>query len=362
MTVQLLTRGYIFRVKKIYEQVPLSPTEGQALLVKALELPLPVDLTTGALGIHQSDVIIRTAIVAAIADLRANPQLLDYVFASLAQDEQTLKDYGEKSIQRAKDWFLKTNIPVFMVPRIDEAKVPCITIKLLSSEESETTLGDVHWQPTEDNSSDWPALAGPFAPVSYNAATGLMVLPDLGGLILSTAMVLVDATGKTQPILQVFDDGSIIIQQGTVADFSKTLLKGTPPVFVTQLESVWYRESYQIGVHVSGEPVYLTWLHSIVVFILLRYKQALLEARGFERTVVNSSDFDRNEFFEAELVFSRYVTITGNVRQYWPKDTNIKLEALESVIRVEGAGKLPSGTDPNDSLWIGDRDVLTPKK
>ena len=313
-----------------------------------------------AKGIHQSDVILRTALVAALADLRAHPDLLDYVFASLPEDELTRKSYGEKSVQSAKDWFLKTNIPVVMVPRVDEGKVPCITIKLVSSEESETTLGDVHYEPTQDTSKDWPALAGPFQPVDYNPATGLMALPDLD-IVVVTGQILVDNTGRSHEILDVSEDG-VQILPGTVADFSKTWLKGQPPIFVTQLESVWYRENYQIGIHVSGEPVFLTWLHSIVVFALFRYKQSLMEARGFERSVFSSTDFDRNEGFEGEFVFSRYINIVGNVRQYWPKDTNYKLQSLQPIIRVADSGKLPSDTDPNDALWIGDQDVLNPQK
>lgn len=367
MSIELLTRGYLTTVKKIFEQVPLGPAEAQDLLVRALELPLPPELTTEALGIHQSDVIIRTAVVAAIADMRANPWLLDYVFASLAQDAQTLKDYGEKEIQRAKDWFLKTNIRVVMVPVVDEAKVPVITIKLLSSDESEVTLGDVHYDPTETNLTPWPALAGPFNITKYNAATGIMVLPTevTDNIIVAPGMVLVDTVGNPHSILEVFDDGSLTIEQGTVADFSKTLLKGAQPNSVTQLESAWYRESYQIGCHVSGEPVYLTWLHSIIVFILLRYKQALLEARGFERSVVNSSDFDRNEseFPDSEFVYSRYITITGNVRQYWPKSINPAVTAVVTQpIRVIDAKNLPPDTDPNTQIWVGDEDTLKPPK
>jgi hypothetical protein len=365
MTVQLLTRGYISQTQKIVQQVPLSPSEGQSLLVKSLELPLPPSMTTEALGIHQSDVIIRSAIIMAIADLRANPWLLDYVFASLPRDSHTMKDYGEKEVQRAKEWFMKTNIPVFMVPRLDEAKVPCITIKLQDSAESEVTLGDVHYQEKEDNDTQWPALIKPFTPEKYNAATGIMVVSQdvLDSIVLAPGMVIVDAVGKPHDILEVFDDGSFTIKQGTMADFTNSVVKGAKPSYITRLESVSYRETYQIGVHVAGEPVYLTWLHSIIVFILLRYKQALMEARGFERSVFNSSDFDRNEMFEAEMVFSRYLTLTGYVRQYWPKDVNPKITSFQpQPIRVIGADKLPQGTDPNDQLWIGDNDTLTPKK
>ena len=374
MTVALLTRGYISPIKTIVQQVPLSPSDGQALLVKALELPLSNELTTEALGIHQSDVIIRTAIVAALADLRANPWLLDYVFASLPKDEMTMKDYGEKSVEKAKEWFLKTKIPVAMVPRLNEAQVPCITIKLQDSTESEVTLADVHYQTSELNDGVWPNIVGPFTPAKYNAATGIMVLPEevQANAVLAPNMVVLDATGKVHTIEEVFEDGSFSIKQGTIADFKGAVIRGQKPSYVTQLESVAYRENYLIGVHVSGEPVYLTWLHSILVFCLLRYKQVLLESRGFERSVVNSTDFDRNEFFEAEMVFSRYLTITGYVRQYWPKSIDPRVTHFASQapgvldpnaqgFKIIGAKKLPDEVDPNEASWIGDEDTLGKK-
>lgn len=355
MGIFLISRGWVGKTRYITTQVPLNPTEGQALLVKSLELPLPSSLTTESLGIHQSDVIIRTALVAAIADLRANPWLLDYVFASLAKDELTVKDYGEKEIQRAKEWFLKTNIPVFMVPRLDESKVPCITIKLVDSQESEVTLGDIHYQSTEGNDAQWPALAGPFTPTNYNAATGIMVVPQgvSDNLIIAPGMVVVDGIGKAHTIEEVFEDGSFSIKQGTIADFLGATIKGAKPAFITRLESVNYRETYQLGVHAAGEPVYLTWLHSIVVFILLRYKEALLEARGFERSVFNSSDFDRNEgISETEFVFSRYISMVGYVRQYWPKAIEPKITSFDPQIVALGENEDVEDTEFGGQLWV----------
>lgn len=367
MTVSLLTRGYVCTAKKIVQQVPLSPTEGQALLVKTLALPLPPSMTTEAIGIHQSDVIIRTALVAAIADLRANPWLLDYVFASLPRDDMTMKDYGEKEVQRAKEWFLRTAIPVFMTPRLDEVKIPCITIKLMDSNEDIVTLGDVHYISREDNDSQWPALSPVFTPDKYNSATGIMVVSTQiqEALVIAAGMVVVDNIGKSHEILEVYEDGSFAIAQGTVADFRNSVIKGAKPSYVTSLESTGYRETYQIGVHVSGEPVYLTWLHSIVVFILLRYKQTLLEARGFERSVFNSSDFDKNEGLPtSENVFSRYVSITGYVRQYWPKDLKPKITSFDPYLLAEAMDEASPEPDVDeldkDSLWTVD--VNDPKK
>lgn len=351
--------------------------------------------TTLALGIAQSDVLIRNAIIAALADLRAKPYLLDKVFASLAQDSLTSASYGEKEIDKAKEWFLKTNIPVFMVPRIDEGKVPCISISLVSSEESEVTLGDVHWDVTEDNAFAWPALTPKFTVEGYDPTSGVLILPAsiVAQVNVQPGMFIIDSVGGVHEILDYpilvnepseselqlalpfelknegdvtgdnqFLRNAVLIEPGLNVDFAQTVIKGPNPAYVTHLESVWYRENYQIGVHVSSEPVYLTWLHSIVVFALLRYKQNYLEARGFERSVFSSSDFARSDFNEGENVFSRYISITGNVRHYWPKETVRKVTDLQSTIRVIDADHLPPDTDPNDAVWIGDLDTIgTPK-
>lgn len=350
--IGLLTRGYICGcMKKIALSVPLPPAEAQSLLVKALSMPLPPTVTE-ALGIHQSDVIIHTALTAAIADMRANPWLLDYVFASLPRDAVSLKAYGEKEVARAKEWFTTTNIPVVMRNRLDEVKLPAISIGLLESVESDTTLGDVHYVPQEDTEASWPVLAGPFSPVSYNAATGIMVIPsDIGSsLVVAAGMVIIDRVGVAHEITDVLDSNTLVIRSGTVADFGSALLKTAKPALITQLESLAFRETYSIGCHAQGEPVFLTYLHSIVTFVLLRYKEALLEARGFERSTVSSSDFRKNEEFGNEMVYSRYINLTGYVRQFWPKAVSEKLRRLDTEI-VHQEDEPAADTD--SLLWHG---------
>jgi hypothetical protein len=177
-----------------------------------------------------------------------------------------------------------------------------------------------------------------------------MVLPQAiqDELVIAPGMVVVDAIGKSHEIEAVYDDGSFSILQGTVADFKGATVRGARPSRVVSLESAVYRESYSIGLHVGSEPVYLTWLHSIICFVLLRYKKALLEARGLERTTFSSSDFDRNEGFESELVFSRYISLTGYCRQYWPSDIKPKITGVSSGVKVLSP---TATTNPQDQLW-----------
>lgn len=344
------------------------------LLVRALELPLPPEMTN-AQGIHQSDIIIRFALKAALADMRANPWLLDYCFASLAQDPLTIREYGEQNIQAAKDWFLKSDIPIISVSSPDELKPLAITIALVDSTEvtPEATLGDIHSEPLEENDGVWPILTGPLTPKSYVPGTGVITMaqPLPGDLVLEEGMFIGDFGGRAHEVLEVIDDTSFRISPYVVADFRNSVIRPARPAFVTGVESSSFRETYSIGIHTPGEPQKLLWLHSIIVFCLLRYKQALLEARGFERSTFQSSEFNRESQFDTELVYGRYIRLSGHVRHYWPKNVSQKIGAVRvqplrvSVGVTRDNGSSPgdvrvadAGLDPNSQTWVGNKDIV----
>lgn len=324
-------------------------------------------MSTQAPGIFQSDIIIRTALMEALADLRRNPWLLDYVFASLRQDELTRVVYGEREIETAKRWFLRTDVPVFMVTRQGEPQLPGISIELQESVETEQTLGDVNFQPTELVNSEWPILAGPFTPVEYDGGTGRLVLPSSIGeeVVVVPGMIVVDRVGGQYPIVSIDAGGVVFLVPDTVADFSGAMLRGATPRLVAHLESVVCRETYLIGCHVQGKPIYLTYLHSIVVFALWRYKQVLLEARGYERSVLSSTRFERNHgFSDTELAYSRYVSVTGYVRQYWPKLVTERIGGVDAqpTFGIEGSvgpGVTEAGRAGSaDAVWLADVDAI----
>lgn len=316
-------------------------------------------------GWFQSDVIIRSALVEGIADLRRNPYLIDFIFASLAKDDLTKAVYGEKEIAQAKKWFRATEIPVFMATRLDKPKFPCVSISLLESSETENTLADVHSTPSEDNDSEWPDLSDPFSPTSYTASTGIMVLPTVvtDNLILAPGMVIMDDVGRAHTILEVSDRDTIVLAENTVAAFGNATVRGQRPSRVTTIESCKMKEAYQIGCHVMGESFFLTYLHSIISFILLRYKEVLMEARGYERSTISSSDFRRNDYWESENVFSRHINLTGYVQQMWPKLISNKITGSSVVPVYSSTGTsidvvVPEINVDSEDSWLADSDGL----
>lgn len=285
-------------------------------------------MSTEAIGIAQTDILIRTAIIAAFKDIRENSWLLNYIFRSLAEDTLTVDIYGEKEIAQAKKWFLNTDIPVFMSTRLDEVKLPCISINLMDSTEAEEIHSDTHYVTHEDSEPDYPVVIGPFNPKSYDAVTGTMVLPDAltPSVAISVGMTVIDSNGTAHPITEVIDEATFILTPNTTADFTQAVIKNVNASLTVTLESMSFRETIQVGCHVQGESFYLTYLHSILVFCLAgRYKQALLEARGFERSTIASTQFLKNDTLGVENAYSRFVNLTGYVRQYWPKFVGTKI-------------------------------------
>jgi hypothetical protein len=310
-------------------------------VIRPLKIPLP-PTATEVFGVFQGDVIIRTAIVAALSDIRANPWLLDFCFASLPRDTLTFRDYGEKEVSKAKEWFQKENVEVTFGVRPYEGAPPknLVSIHLMSSKEEQNTLGDVHHHTIEEWEASWEPLTARFSPVSYSATTGLFKLPSniATELAVSTNMAIVDRTGKKHAILGVLDQETLELEKGTVADFTDCFIKPAIPAYVASLESAKFREVFIIGCHAAGEPVNLTYLHSVVVFALLRYRQSLFEERGLQVSGIDSSDFKANDIFDdvPEHYWSRYITLTGVVEHVWPKHVDSRFLTVET------------STDPTD--------------
>lgn len=307
---------------------------------------------TQTLGIAQSDVLIREALLAGIAELRRQEWLLDYVWAGLSHDPLLKDKYGDQEIARAKDWFRNNEITVVMAENLDDPKVPAIAIRLLESSEAEATLGDIHYDPYEEIEPPTPrTILGPFAPVSYDPATGLIELPGS----LSTRNVFDGQfvfDGKAA--YQIIDVGSsfVGIAPGTILDLRSLAILPTKSLVVVSMESLLFRETYRLGLVVRDHPAALHYLYGVTMFCLLRGKEKYLEARGLERTVVRAADFALARDIQApEVLYSRFIDVTGFVRNYWPKQIS---EPLEGVALYDGGGvRIPVNAVAPETIMQG---------
>jgi hypothetical protein len=295
-----------------------------------------------AKGIAQTDLILRSALVEAIADLRARPWLLETVFAGLKQDELTKNLYGEKEIARAIRWFNSTDIPVVMSYALRAETIPAISIELNESSEVENTLADVHFQTSQPQEADWPPLTDKFAP-QYDPSTGTVTLPQsISDVFVCTiGMVLVDRNGDKHRILKIIDRQHFVIDTALIIDFSGSYIKSSYPRLIETLESANFREGYRLGCTVHGDPLLVHYLHSILSFCLLHYRQDLLEARGIERTAISSGPVVLDQRFNKENVFSRFISLSGFVKNVWPKRRLDRVQWVEGTLDVSKVNEIP---------------------
>jgi len=293
-----------------------------------------------AKGIFQSDLVLRSALVEAISDLRSKPWLLDSVFASLRYDQLTNKLYGEKEIARGVKWFQSTEIAVVMAESLKAETIPCVSIEVTESSETNNTLADQHYQTSQPAQEEWPPLTQPFTP-QYVPTTGIITLPQAisDSLVCTTGMLLVDHNGDNHPIWNVIDRQHFTTDVGLIVDFSNSYIRSAYPRLVESLESAAFREGYRIGCTCKGDPMSTRWLHSLVSFCLLHYRQDLLEARGFEVSSISSGPMVKDSRVEGENIFSRFISLTGMIRNYWPKRRTEKSLWVTSSIEISKVGE-----------------------
>jgi hypothetical protein len=206
-----------------------------------------------------------------------------------------------------------------MNTRVDESKVPCITVAIQSSNETAATLGDVNYDTVEQVHNLQRIKYYDLSLSSYNAVTGACTVPASTPVEVFVGEYVKTVSGNLYPVLDVSSDVSFKIATGIVEQLTHIQIVASQISTVT-LESLEFRETGEIGCHVHSEPIYLTYLWSIVMFVLLRYKEELIEGRGYERTTLSSTGIVLNTGLPiSQPVYTRMINISGYVRQYWPK-------------------------------------------
>lgn len=318
-------------------------------------------------GFVPSDLLIQSAIKYALHDLRKNPYLLDYCFNWFANDCLTNTIYGDKEKETAKEWFLNHEIFVSMNYRADDAKFPLISIGLSSSIEDTSTLSDAN-STTQENIVTKEVLVvneytiGPFNPDSYNSVTGNLSFPeDFNTDQVATGMTLYSYKSNTGiPILEVIDSKNVIIGTNINIDLSTVYIAPRDKITTVSLESCIFRESYAIRAMVQGDPLQLLYLHTILVFILMRYKEELFEKRGFDRSTISSGAI-LCDTSDPQYLYSRDVNINGYVRQYWPKAFSTQVQGFDTVgIKVIAGVETPENklTEARNQGWWMDIDPI----
>jgi hypothetical protein len=124
------------------------------------------------------------------------------------------------------------------------------------------------------------------------------------------------------------------------------------------------QEQYTIGCHTHGDPSTLIFLFSLVKYSLYRYREGLLEHNNFQISNLSCTDMIKNDQMTEENVYSRWITLSGQVEESWVKTPFRAIEAIdlnnpdrpEGVVFDSGIKILskdaPENIDNEDDIWV----------
>lgn len=296
---------------------------------------------------------------------------MDDILSDFTSDPMLSSIYGQKEIENAKKWFSQNEISIFLPHRMDLEKMPCITIAVGSNIEDRSLarLGDLTniietYQPTEVGKTI-PYIVQPFDYISYDQATGFFITPpEVDLTIVVPGMVMLDPETGNGFVITETNNVGFSIAAGTTITFTTVGIIPNYRIFKARREIATFQETITLGCHVHGDPNALLWLYSIMMYGLLRYREGMLESRNFQLSNVESSDMIRNDAFQTigENVYSRYITVKGQVENTWIKAPKYVIEAINIkdvqmsglIIKGEDGAEVPEIADPENEIWIAE--------
>lgn len=290
------------------------------------------------MSLFQGDLIIKTAVELSIEDMRKNQYLIEDIFSDLIENPLLAQKYGMKEIARAKEFILNNNINIYMRHRLDKMEYPCITISIGSSTEDKSlaTLADqsTDFEEFDANEIGKPIkfLVKPFKPLSYDKDTGILEIPESVEeyRYIGQGQLLVDpSTGGAFIINGKAGTHGIQIASGSVLPKGELGIIPQYHIYKARRERAISQEQYTIGCHVHGDPSTLIFLFGLVKYGLFRYREGLLEHNNFQLSNLSCTDMIKNDQMEVENVYSRWITLSGQVQEDWLKTPMRFIEAVD---------------------------------
>ncbi len=277
------------------------------------------------MSLFLTDIRIKTMMELGLEDISKNPWLLQDILGDTVSNPYLRERYGSQ-IESCKQWLANNRINILLSNRDDKMEFPSIVIELgISNEKNDMKhLADLSTETVKllpnDINKPIPFVIRP-TPGKYNSQSGAFtftVPTDIGAV--SPGMVLVDPTTGT----------GYVIQSITVANFVNLEI-GLPALtaanygvipkyqyYETKVGHTFMTENCRITCNGMDQQT-LLWLHSIVVYSLLRYRQVLLEKDGFAESMISSGKMYPNPDYSdaGQIIWSRDVEITGQVENRW---------------------------------------------
>ena len=308
------------------------------------------------------DLVIESAIRDGVANLRNNPKIIEDVFSSLTRSYASRK-YGNAEIERIKTLILKKEINVVHSFHEVQASTPCYSIQLGNDEEDRRLARlddfeqDLITEIVDPEELSELVKISNVIPTGYDQISGQISIDDSVNLAdVYANLIFVDASGVEHKIIGsiINDLGSkmIGVAPNSEVDISNPgLIKSSLNYTQNEIRGVTHNVSLTIGVHAKN-ALTVKYLYVLLKYFLLSRKADLIR-RCFFVSSLTGSDFTRDLEYQGDIVFNRFLTITGKVEDSWNSDDVELIDSVDTIIEVQ-----PSRLDefPQTDATLGRED------
>lgn len=284
------------------------------------------------------ELVIESIIRDGLEDIKANPEFLDDVFGEFTKAYATRK-YGSGEIDKIKTLIAAKNIAVVHSFHSAAAKAPSFSIQLgFDREDRRTDHLDDYADLQTTTITDATRLellkkATNVIPTAYDSATGRVSIPDSVDLSpVYVNFIFEDGSGSIFTIISGISntpgDKFFFIEPGQVVDLVNP---GEIRSFLTEdqyeVRSILNEVRILIGVH-TKDALLTKYLYILLKYFLLSRKADAIK-RCFDRMVLEGSDFTRDMQYEGDMVFSRFLTVSGYTQDVWRSDQVTLIDSVD---------------------------------
>lgn len=289
------------------------------------------------------DLVIESVLREGFMAIKRRPELIDDIFGSLLKSHVSEK-YGQKEIRRIKEMIAKKDWSFVHSFGEVEANLPCVSIQLGNESEAKgiAHLDDMDEEVTQDITDEDKLAAlvieDNILPDNLDYEAGIIYLPDSVNLSkVHVNHIYVDA-----------DDNEFVIIGGVVNEpgQKQVVVAARSEVNIMDVGRIKSSINYEqfavrgvhndvqllLGVH-TKDALTTKYIYILVKYILLAGKKKIIQ-RNLINMSYQGSDFTRNLKYEGDIVYTRFLTITGNVQDQWRSDKADIFDNVEVRVKV----------------------------
>ena len=295
-----------------------------------------------------TEFVLETVIRDGLGELKTDINRLDDIFAGFLE-AHFLNQYGQVKIDQLKTYIQNNQIKIVQALTLAPVSMPCISIQMISSSEEESLQEFSNMLPEEDTPIDPPVRVPVVTPGTYDILTGKMTVTNAADLsVICPGMIFVDASNNEFIIRSGNSNLSgnkyINIDRNQTPDLSDDGQIVSPiDFFRTDKRMIRLRENIRIGCHANNDVHLAKFLYILVIYIL-KSRQMSLETRGLALDRGIASAFDREESFQGEHVFSRYIDMSCITQFEWNQEIVNLVDCFDLTVRAPAPNPDSSGT------------------